>query len=171
MKEKWKKIDGYDGGYEISNLGRVKSMWRFRSLHGKIVKVSKEHMMTLSDNGNGYLIVSLKNNNARKNYYVHRLVATYFLKEIDGKNVVNHIDYNKKNNNVLNLEWCTQLENTRHSIKNMKKKGTRTENIPYIRDRGSRFEICIKQKYYGRFKTLEEAIVEKRKILKELNYY
>ena len=124
--EIWKEIPGYDGKYLVSNHGRIKSMWRLRNLyvngHGRSnVRVHKERLMNPTDNGNGYLIVSLKSNNNRNSRYVHRLVAELFVENPMDLPVVNHIDYNKKNNHADNLEWCTQRENISHSIPNMRK--------------------------------------------------
>jgi hypothetical protein len=81
----------------------------------------KEHFITPTDNGNGYKIVGLRSNNKRCNKYVHRLVADHFLEKPLGKNFVNHIDYDKSNNSVSNLEWCTQQENTAYSVPHMRK--------------------------------------------------
>lgn len=125
--EVWKEIPGYDGKYYVSNFGRVKSMWRYRNLyvegHGRqIVRLYKEKIMSPTSNGKGYLIVSLKMNGKRRNGYIHRMVAEAFIENPNNLPVVNHIDYDKTNNRVSNLEWCTQKENIVHSIPNMRKK-------------------------------------------------
>ena len=116
--EVWKDIRGYEKYYQISNLGRVRSLDR-------IIKDEKNNrtfnikgkIITPTDNGNGYLIIGLRKNGKRNNKYIHRLVAEAFLDKCDGQEYINHIDFNKKNNNISNLEWCTQKENINYSIK------------------------------------------------------
>ena len=108
IMEVWKKIEGFEN-YEVSNLGNVRSNHYFktRMLNQETVK--------------GYLRVSLCKNNKVKRFLVHRLVAIYFIENKENKPCVNHIDGNKKNNIVSNLEWCTHSENERHSYDVLKK--------------------------------------------------
>jgi len=119
--EDWKDIKGYEGLYQISSKGRVKSLPRVieyfafgktqtRMQHGRILKQS-----TCSS---GYPIVHLYTESERQNVMVHRLVAIHFLPPIPGKDFVNHKDGNKENNNVSNLEWVTKSENTLHALDN-----------------------------------------------------
>lgn len=105
--EIWKDIPGYEGRYQVSNEGNVKSLNYLT--HGT------EKNMKLSCHHNGYLVVSL-GKHPSKSYSVHRLVASAFIPPIKGKNIVNHKDGNKKNNHVENLEWVTYKENTEHAI-------------------------------------------------------
>ena len=100
MKEIWKDISGYDGLYQISNLGNIKS------LYNNNIYYMKHHK-----NNRGYLMVRL--NDGLKQ--IHRLVAKEFLENKDNKPQINHIDGNKSNNVVSNLEWCTNSENIKHS--------------------------------------------------------
>lgn len=102
MLEMWKPIEGYEGLYEVSNLGRVKSLKR---LH------TKERILSYFLNRQGYQRVNLWKENQSKKYSVHRLVAKAFVDNPENKNVVNHIDENKQNNCSCNLEWVTGLEN------------------------------------------------------------
>lgn len=104
MIEKWKDIKGYEGLYQVSNLGRVKSLRK-----GLILKQS--HTST------GYMKVELYKNKKRKGFKVHRLVAFAFIKLKEGKEIINHKDGNPLNNKSNNLEWCTQKENVQHAIK------------------------------------------------------
>jgi hypothetical protein len=106
--EIWKDIKGFEGRYQVSNTGKVKSL-RFLGHDG-------ERLMKLSPHHSGYLIVQLGKHPA-KTYHVHFLVASAFLPSVDGKPIVNHIDGNKHNNHVDNLEWVTYKENTEHAIK------------------------------------------------------
>ena len=103
MKLEWREYP-YDSDIMVSNTGRVLSY-----------KSGKCHELTPSDNGRGYLTVSLGIRNPK---YIHRLVAETFLPNENKYPEVNHIDGNKKNNNVSNLEWCTIEYNKRHACKN-----------------------------------------------------
>ena len=97
----WKEIQGYNGRYFISSNGQVKNKY------GKILKPWIR---------NGYYTIGLMVNKKRTNYYIHRLVAEYFLSNADKqRNFVNHLDGDKLNNNVSNLEWCTRQENAQHA--------------------------------------------------------
>lgn len=100
MKEVWLPIHDYEGLYEVSNLGRVKGLKR-------------NHILKHGMNNSGYKMVTLWKNNKGNSQMIHRLVAKTFLPYSDGL-VVNHIDENKLNNCLDNLEWCTQRENVNH---------------------------------------------------------
>lgn len=119
--EMWKDIKNYEGLYQVSNLGRVRSIDRIITLKhksGKLMNVlTKGKVIAATDNGHGYLITGLSKNNKRKNYYVHRLVAETFIENINNKKEVNHKNGDKNNNNVENLEWVTPKENQIHSSK------------------------------------------------------
>lgn len=116
MKEIWKDIIGYEGLYQISNLGNVKSLERLvKDSNKDRYQLLKEKTLKPFDNGKGYLIVSLTKDNKRKNHYVHRLVGQCFLDNYDSKLTINHIDFNTKNNSTINLQCCTQKENIRYS--------------------------------------------------------
>lgn len=113
MKEIWKDIKGYEGIYEVSNLGNFRSITR-KDKFGR--KFSGRYRKTQIDK-DGYLFITLWHNGKCKNCRAHRLVAEAFIPNIDNKPIVNHIDGNKKNNNVLNFEWCTNSENDLHAFK------------------------------------------------------
>lgn len=104
--EEWRDVVGYEGLYKISSKGRVKS-YQGRHKQPKILKMS----MTTT----GYKKVELTKNKRKKSLKVHRLVAEAFLPNEENKPYVNHIDSNPLNNDVMNLEWCTQKENMIHS--------------------------------------------------------
>lgn len=104
MTEIWKPIAGYEGLYEVSNLGNIKSLRR-----NKIMKQGVHSF--------GYRYVILSKNNESKNLLVHRLVAEAFISKIEGKTDVNHIDGNKYNNSVDNLEWVSKSENMYHAYR------------------------------------------------------
>lgn len=119
--EVWKKIKGYDF-YEVSNYGNIRSLDRVivdslgrnRKLKGCIRKqrISKQ----------GYMRVNLYNGERIITERVHILIAKAFIENPENKPEVNHIDGNKKNNNVSNLEWCTRIENVHHMYKSNLKK-------------------------------------------------
>lgn len=101
MKEIWRDIVGYEGLYQVSNLGRVRSMDRYDNLkHFRKGKILIQHIYT------GYLYVSLCKNGKIKMYRVHRLVAMAFIPNPNNLPQVNHKDENKQSNIVENLEWC-----------------------------------------------------------------
>ena len=103
MIEEWQKIQGYENYYLISSLGEVKS-----------IKNGKDRILKKSKNTKGYFIVSLCKNGKTKSFQIHQLVAINFLNHIpNGLNrVINHIDFNKTNNNISNLEIVTNRENS-----------------------------------------------------------
>lgn len=112
MKEVFKDIPGYEGLYQVSNLGRVKSL-NYRHTR-------KEKIMTPQNNGHGYLHIKIYNNNKRHCYYVHRLVAQTFIENPDNLPQVNHKDLNRQNNKVSNLEWCSIEYNNTYAEKHRK---------------------------------------------------
>lgn len=114
--EKWKVIKNYDN-YEISNYGRVRSIQRKTSDERNI----KEKILSPYTDWNGYLKVRLYNNNGSKKFFVHRLVAFHFLKNINNYEQINHKDENKKNNCVENLEWCSRKYNMNYGSTQKKK--------------------------------------------------
>ncbi len=112
--ETYKDIKGYEGLYQVSNLGNVKSLARVVVRNDGSTLPVKERVLKGSVRANGYLSVSLRKEGKIKTYSVHQLVAFAFLnhKANGHKAVVNHIDFNRTNNNVENLETITQRQNT-----------------------------------------------------------
>ena len=107
--EEWKDVKGYEGLYQVSDLGNV------RSLNYKNTGEIKEMSQSIKD---GYCVLRLCKNKTASMYRVHRLVAEAFIDNQDGLPIVNHIDGNKTNNHVSNLEWCTQQHNMKHAFTN-----------------------------------------------------
>lgn len=104
--ETWKDIKGFEGIYQISNMGRVKS---FKAdPNGRI--------LSIKNSKGDYLNIVLCHGNKRRSVKVHRLVAEAFIPNPDNKPEVNHKDGNKQNNRVGNLEWATRIENQRHAL-------------------------------------------------------
>jgi hypothetical protein len=123
--EEWRDIKNYEGLYQVSNLGNVKSVARIiKSLSNPNWRYLKKERILKPTNDRGYLRVILQNNS--KNYPfvgIHRLVAKAFLSNSLNKPCVNHIDGNPSNNNVSNLEWCTYGENLLHAYNILARKG------------------------------------------------
>lgn len=127
MQEIWKDIPGYEGLYQVSNLGRVKSLGRYvKKRYGLMWKKGK--VLSAAKDNKGYLVVVLCDNTKRQTFKVHRLVAMVFLENRNNKPQINHIDGNKQNNSVFNLEWCTQPENMTHAWNTGLQKRTHKKN-------------------------------------------
>jgi hypothetical protein len=111
--EIWKDINDFEGLYQISNFGRVKSLSKKLKNRFGYYK-SKEKILNCNIGYGGYRFQKLCLNRTEKTFAVHRLVAIHFLEKIDGSDIVNHKDLNKTNNHYSNLEWCTAKENVHH---------------------------------------------------------
>lgn len=111
MREIWKDIEGYEGMYQVSNLGNVKGLDRYvKQLHGG-VQFKKGQPLKQKLNNSGYKIIILTKHHKQKTFTIHRLVAQAFVPNPGNKPEVNHIDCNKINNRADNLEWCDRKYN------------------------------------------------------------
>ena len=108
VREKWQPVKGYKGYYEVDRKSNI------RSLH----KHNYQKVISQNKNSSGYYTVSLRKNDKRKTAYVHRNVAMAYLENRKRKKIVNHINCNKLDNRVANLEWATNSENTIHAFLN-----------------------------------------------------
>lgn len=115
--EIWKDVKGYEGIYQVSNIGRVKSLSRKFYRCDGISYIVKEKYLTIRKDSFGYSIVKLSKNNKGSYKRVHRLVAESFIENPNNLSEVNHIDCVRDNNVVENLEWISHLDNVRYSIK------------------------------------------------------
>lgn len=134
MNEIWKDIIGYEGLYQISNLGRVKSLPRHRVV-GWADYWSEEKILKQSINNGGYKYLWLHKNGERKTYKIHRLVATAFLENPHNYRCVNHKDENRQNNIADNLEWCTHSYNNSYGSRGDKfRKAIGKSVLQYTKD-------------------------------------
>ena len=115
MEEIWKDIRGFEGYYQISNLGNVKSLERTIIRSDGVIQTRKERIMNKRISTDGYYIAKFNINHHSTSIAIHRLVAIHFIPNPDNFPEVNHKDCNRKNNIVDNLEWCTHIDNIRYS--------------------------------------------------------
>lgn len=115
--EKWMPITNYKGIYEVSSLGRIRSIDRNVCYNNGHVRFYRGIYLSPKIEKHGYLAVNLKNGDKGILHRIHRLVAEAFIPNTDGKDMVNHIDGNKANNCIENLEWNSCTENNRHARK------------------------------------------------------
>lgn len=112
-KEIWKPVKGYEGYYEVSNRGRVKRVGKYRN---QVKEWESNVILKPAKKNNGYMFCQLSKDNKASTKMIHRLVAEAFIDNPDNKPTVNHIDGNRANNTVENLEWATYTENNNHAI-------------------------------------------------------
>ena len=119
MTEIWLPIEGYENLYEVSNLGRVRRLESVVTNKAGVTRKFPGKILKPGTRQNGYLGVVLCKNGIVRSFLLHRLVASAFIPNPDnGFCVVNHLDENKQNNSVENLEWCTQKENVNYGTRN-----------------------------------------------------
>lgn len=152
IEEIWKDIEGYEGYYQVSNLGRVKSLERsYIGPHNSIHFV-KERILKPEIQWNGRLQVRLSKGCQLRAFKVHRLVAIAFIPNPDNKPYINHLDCDPTNNIVDNLEWCTPKENSQYASKLGRQKGK--ENA---------MKYCAKAVIATNLQTGEEIYFESQK--------
>lgn len=158
--EIWKDIKGYEGLYQVSNLGNIKSIY-FRN---NICIKEREKIIKKDTNKHNRQYVMLYKNGKRKNLIVHRLVAEAFIQNPDNLPQINHIDGNPRNNNVSNLEWCTASQNMKHAyINNLNnfKKYNENHKKRIIRNDGKIYDSA-----YSASKDLQVTVYSIRDVLK-----
>ena len=166
QNEIWKDVLGYEGAYQVSNLGRVKSLPRLSSI-GRLLK---EKTMKLRKKNNGYLSVGLHKNNKQKTYTVHRLVAIAFLNhKPNGYNaVVDHVNGSKTDNSVENLQIVSQRCNVSRNRKGCYSKYTGVSFDKRYNKWRSEIYINGKSKYLGSFTNEYDAHLAYQEALKTL---
>ena len=159
--EIWKDIEGYEGHYQISSFGRVKSLGRLMC-RGYVFRMCKDTIRKITVKKDGYAEISLWIKNKSTYFRVHRLVALAFINNSKNKSEVNHINSNRLDNNVTNLEWTSKSENQCHANVN-RKKTSKYVGVCYIKIDNkyyyweSYIQINNKKIHLGIYKTEEEA--------------
>ena len=166
----WKEIKGYEGYYEVSTKGKIRSVNRIIKKGDVFISRKSQEMKTFLTRG--YERVSLNKEGIRRKFLVHRLVAETFIPNPDNKKEVNHKDGDKSNNSIDNLEWVTKLENMRHAENNKlikRNKGSQHYNSKLTEDLVREMRIKFKNgstpyqmaKEYGvNDKTIRQACLE-----------
>ena len=152
MTEEWRPIVGYEGLYEVSSYGRVRSLDKYDSMN----RFLRGRILRLFTDGLGYLRAQLYSNSKRKSFLVHRLVAQAFIPNPDNLPQVNHRDENPSNDNVDNLEWCDGKYNVNY--------GTRIDRIRDIRLKNGTYTGLSKEEYRKkRYQEKKDKINERRR--------
>ena len=140
MEEIWKDIEGYEGLYQVSNMGNVRSLNYNQTREIKVLKPS---------NNRGYKLVVLSKNGKSKTYQVHRLVALHFIPNPNSLSIINHKNEDKTNNCVDNLEWCTIQYNNAYGTHNERNKKSNQINngkrIKAIKDNKEQIFISVRE--------------------------
>ena len=165
--EIWKDIPNYEGLYQVSTIGRVKMLSKLQ-WNGFAFHNIKEKILKTNISNNGYYILGLSKNKTRKTIAVHKLMAITFLNHTPNKfvKVIDHIDNDKTNNNLNNLQIITNRENS------CKDKKSKSGNYCIYLNCGSflvRMRVGNKKKSIGTFKRIEEAIAARDNFINNLN--
>lgn len=131
--EEWKPVLGYEGIYEVSNLGRVKSLGRMIRGNGNSMYWHKERIMQPQSNRKGYHNIILSKDGTGKTCTLHRIVASAFIPNPNNYPEINHINENKKDNRVTNLEWCTSAHNHNWGMRNKRAGAANSKPLIAIR--------------------------------------
>ena len=133
MEEIWKDIKNYEGIYQVSNMGRIKSVERYMlNRWGNGFKKWREKIKIQTLSKNGYYTVRLSNNGKDKGYSTHRLVAEAFVPNPENKPCVDHINTDRTDNRAENLRWCTNKENQNNPLTKIKMKRNKSKAKPII---------------------------------------
>ena len=127
-EEIWRPVVGYEGLYEVSSYGRVRSMDRYVKYSNGRINLHKGRILSPGKDTNGYLQVILTCNGKHKSIKVHRLIVQAFIPNPDNLLEVNHKDEDKTNNSVDNLEWCTRKYNINYGSRKDKVRDTKIKN-------------------------------------------
>ena len=127
MEEEWRAVVGYEGLYEVSNTGKVRSLDRYvqqKNMYKIITHIYHGRELSLKKHRDGYLVATLCKNKGLQSCQVHRIVATAFIPNPNELPQINHKDENKQNNNVNNLEWCTSKYNNNYGTRSQRMANT-----------------------------------------------
>ena len=148
MSELWRPIEGYEGLYEVSSYGRVRSLDRYVKTCYEAYKLQKGKILNPGKDKDGYLQVSLHCNGKQHQRKIHRLVAQAFIENFDNLPMINHKDEDKTNNRVDNLEWCTAKYNANYGTARIRGKETAIKNGYWTGLRSGLSEKEYRKKYY-----------------------
>lgn len=166
-QEIWKEIKGYEGYYEVSNLGRFRSMDRIIIFSNGRKVFYKGKIINGSIEKDGYICVKLSKNGNNETKKLHRLIAQTFMPVDNSDNLeVNHIDFNRINNRINNLEWVSHIDNIHHSSK----KGRYKDNARGCKNGRANYteeEIIYMRKLYDKGKSVMDII---KILFPNLNY-
>ena len=141
--EIWKSIQEFDGLYEVSNMGRVRTIPHLSNYKGKSKRHIKGRIKKISSDKNGYSFVSLYRGKSKKLRKVHRLVAEAFIENPNNLPQINHKDEQKTNNSVSNLEWCSAKYNNNFGTRNARLSETKKKiGICHNKHRDQRGRFC-----------------------------
>lgn len=156
MKEIWRDIKDYEGYYQVSNFGNVKSLDRKiiqeDSKRHQYLRTIKGRLLKQTNNGRGYKNVTLVKDNKKKQGLVHRLVAEAFIFNPNNYPVINHIDGNKHNNKITNLEYCSHKHNINEAIR-----------LGLLNPREHSCKKCIQKDFNGNVINTYKSITEASK--------
>ena len=165
MEEKWIPVQGYEGMYEVSNLGRVRSLTREviqKNRYGQNTKhIYHGRLIAFDSTPSGYKQVDLHMNGKTRRFLVHRLVAIHFLDRPSGKDYINHIDNDVTNNTISNLEWCTQSENIQYAYEKGRKKAPHQRKVAQYDIDGNLIHIWESQSEAGRALNIHQSNIYK----------
>lgn len=166
-KEEWRDIQGYEGLYQVSNLGNVKKLnFTYIDTWGTGRKRTiLEHFVKANIGKMGYYMIDLRFKNNRKRCYVHRLVAQAFIPNPNNYPCVNHKDENPLNNNVNNLEWCTYAYNNSYGTSRQRMVKTRRYKNNYVISEQVRKKISNALKGKKKSALHKKHISEGRKLM------
>jgi hypothetical protein len=172
LEEIWKDIEGYDGYYQISRLGRIKRVDAMINGKGGVRRIRKGRILVQSIKSNGYYMVQLSVYSKEKLHTVHRLLALAFIPNPEKHPLVNHINGDRTDNRLENLEWCTHSHNitegfkyrSKHSINNHPIHKLTTKDILAIRAKyiPRIYTMPMLSKEYGVMETTIDNIIKRK---------
>lgn len=152
MEEVWRDIGGYEGVYQISNLGRVKSLHRSILRKNGVKQTFSERILKIKTQKNGYKFINLKcQGKQERTFRLHRLVAEAFIPNPLDLPCINHKDEDKSNNTSDNLEWCTQKYNINYGSHNEKVSSSQGRKV---------FQFSLVGDFIRSYKSVNEATIE-----------
>lgn len=145
QKEIWKDIEGYEGYYQISNLGKIKSLERWvNNRFGTLSKRKERILKSKRNKSSRYAYIMLCINNNIKTCTLHRLLAQHFIPNPHNYPIINHKDHNSFNNSLDNLEWTTQSQNVRHAYEAGRCEKLKKKNSELLKIRHQNKDLTLK---------------------------